>query len=170
MSKGFENRFLRCVGATNEGTRYEFKLVGDRPENSPLDCHLNSDVEVACRYHRALTANLPVNDIHKFKYGTPAEVLRTVLRVWGVEGDPEDESTWQIGSNCIAPTDERILEDIRRWPESVDQIIDAGGIVVYSDGVRRGRRKVRKAWAYHPDCSEAVEKLKAEMWGSEDDV
>ena len=160
-SKGFGHRFLRCLGETNVGTRYHNKLVGDRPENSPLDTHLNSDVEVSCRMHRALTANLHVDDPRKFKWGTPEEVLCTVLRVWGVVTAADGARS--MGTTCIAPTDARILKDIRRWPHSVDQIIAAEGTVVYMDGVRRGRRKVRKAWAYHPDCKPAIAGLKKEF-------
>mmetsp|Transcript_18727 Transcript_18727/g.59328 ORF Transcript_18727/g.59328 Transcript_18727/m.59328 type:complete len:610 (+) Transcript_18727:209-2038(+) len=141
-SKGFgPDRLLGPRDGTNVGTRYENRQVGDSPELMPLDSNLFSDLMYGCKQHRALTWLLPNDDPKKFKFGTPAEVSNTLRRTWEV-----------------FPTPERIVEDIKRFPDALDKIIAAKGAYVDEMDNRKGRRKrATRKFTAHPDCDEARE-------------
>eukprot|EP00966_Prymnesium_polylepis_P280235 6475081-Prymnesium_polylepis.1 len=74
------DRQISAKGDTNEGTRYEGKLVGDSPELMPLDNRLFSYFEHSMKQHAALTRELPIGDPKRFSLGTPAEVSSTMKR------------------------------------------------------------------------------------------
>mmetsp|Transcript_5851 Transcript_5851/g.15257 ORF Transcript_5851/g.15257 Transcript_5851/m.15257 type:complete len:376 (-) Transcript_5851:191-1318(-) len=142
-SRGFLHRQVRCLGETNKGTRYEGNLVGNRYELMPLDNNLFSDLKDTNRQHVIATANLAVDDPRRFKMGTPTELSASLLR------------TWQV-----APTPERIVQDIQRWPGSIKAIIEHKGALVPHMRKRNGRRAVRKSQGVrvlHPDAKEAME-------------
>ncbi len=147
LSRGFPlSRQVACQGDTNEGTRYEGKLVGDSPEVDPLDSNLFSDVEHGMKLHVAITAELPVGDPNKFGLGTPNEVASTMRRTWEV-----------------APTPERVVQDISRFPAAVDAIIAARGAKVPELDNRRGRRATKRVFEAHPCCREA-QRLREAKW------
>mmetsp|Transcript_75509 Transcript_75509/g.125910 ORF Transcript_75509/g.125910 Transcript_75509/m.125910 type:complete len:157 (-) Transcript_75509:111-581(-) len=149
-SKGFpKSRQICAHGDTNAGTRYEEVLVGDRPEVCPLDSNLFSDHAYGMKQHVAITCNLPHNDENKFKMGTPSEVDSTMERTWEV-----------------APTSERIVQDIQRFPKALDAIIAAEGAKVPELDNRRGRRATRK-FVPHKCCAEAI-KLRERKWAQLD--
>ena len=124
---GWHSRFIRCWGDTNAGTRYFEKVPGDSPELCRgLDSHGFADLKGAIEYHVSLTSAYEVGDPRKFGFGTPAEVQHTMERVWQV-----------------APTSERIVEDISCFHEVVKKIIEAQGCVVPDEFLRTGRRARR---------------------------
>ena len=123
----FLDRQLKCMAPTNTGTRYAKKLVGDSPELCRgLDSHGFADLKRSTLFHSALTSSYAIDDVRRFKMGTPAEVWSTIERCWTVE-----------------PTSERIVEDIYHLPIVLDKIIEAGGCVVQDEFLRTGRRHRR---------------------------
>jgi hypothetical protein len=143
-SLGFgPSRQICAQGDTNVGTRYEGKLPGDTPELEPLDSNLFSDLEYGMKQHVAITSDLALGDPNKFSLGTPAEVSDTLRR------------TWQV-----APTPERIVQDIDRYPKAIDAIIAAKGAKVPELDNRRGRRATR-AFQPHPGCGAAIKAREA---------
>ena len=137
---GYYDRQVRCVGVTNAGSKlYRNKVVGNSYELMPLDNHLFSDVKTSVRSHAVWTANLDREDPKRFKMGTPRELSCAFRRVW----DPE---------TGVAPTSERIVQDIRRWPGAVQAIVDHDGAVVPSLNKRTGRRKASTASVMHADA------------------
>ena len=137
-TKGFgPERMLVAQSGTNDGTRYAEKLVGNSPELMPLDNNLFADLMFAVKQHVALTHSLEPGNPKKFSTGTPQQCWRTLVR------------TWQV-----APTPERIVQDIQRWPKALDAIIEAQGAVVHDQTERHGRRA--KHFKQHPDCDEVV--------------
>ena len=123
---GFRDRQVRCLGATNAGSRYyEGKLVGDSPELMPLDAHLFSDLQAALWLHVSLTSKLPVGDARRFETGTPRAISSAVRRAWE-----------------IAPTSVRIVEDCSSIPARVGRIIEAKGVAVQDIFLRSGRRYI----------------------------
>ena len=139
-SRGFKDRQVRCWGDVNYGTTYYQKLTGNSPELMPLDSNLFSDFKIAVSAHVVQTGILPNEDERKFKMGTPKELWSTMERVWEV-----------------APTSERIVQDIMRWPVAVRAIVAARGTIVPELDNRHGRRKAPKPPAHlHPDAHAAA--------------
>lgn len=94
------DRQLRCYGDTNEGTRYYRTLVGDSPELCvSLDAFGFADLKCAVVYNAALSSVYGIDDPRRFNLGTPRQVFDSLRRAWEV-----------------APTSERICEDIERLP------------------------------------------------------
>ena len=94
------DRQLRCYGDTNEGTRYCRTLVGDSPELCvSLDAFGFADLKCAVVYNAALSSVYGIDDPRRFNLGTPRQVFDSLRRAWEV-----------------APTSERICEDIERLP------------------------------------------------------
>lgn len=125
-SLGFGNRQVRALDGTNaEFARYEFGLVGDSPEWSPLDAHLFSDLSSALWRHVALTSDLPIGDPLRFSTGTPTEMEASALRAW-----------------AVAPTSERIVQDCSAIPGRIDRVVEAKGVAVLDIAFRTGRRYV----------------------------
>ena len=123
-SKGFADRQIRGLAFTNEGTRYEGKLPGDTPEYMPLDSNLFSDLETAVRWNVAATRMLDNNDPRKFCLGTPTSCWDAILRTWS-----------------HAPSSKRIVQDIGRVFEAIDEVVKAEGIAVDFRELRKGRRR-----------------------------
>ena len=126
---GFRDRQWRALGTTNAGTRYEGRLVGDSPELCRgLDSHGFADLKNAMNLNSALScAMYAQGDPRRFEMGTPAQVMNTMKRCW-----------------TIAPSSERIIEDIEAFPRVVHKIIEARGIVVLDEYLRDGKRRVKK--------------------------
>jgi hypothetical protein len=158
---GFRDRQLRGLGSTNKGTRYEGKLPGDSPEVCRgLDAHGFADFERAVTYNCAVSSAYPVGDERRMSMGTPPAVSKTLIKCW-----------------TIAPTSERIVEDISAFPRVLGKIVAAEGCVVKDEFLRSGRRERRadgkgfcknkprasqrkatlKAAPLHPDCQEAYD-------------
>ena len=88
-AKGFgPERMIMCQDGTNAGTRYEGKLVGNRPELMPLDSNLFADLVFAMKQHCAITADLHRDDPQKFNLGTPDKVWDCMARSWEVAPTP----------------------------------------------------------------------------------
>lgn len=162
-SLGFEHRQLGCLGDTNKGTRYHFKVVGDSPELCRgLDSHGFADFKRGINLAVGLTTRYEIGDPRRFNMGTPSEMWRTMERVWEIE-----------------PTSERIVEDILAYPMVLERIIAAKGCVVKDEFLRTGRRarraddkgdckhkpraKQRKVTLrfppIHPDCKGAYDEI-----------
>ena len=157
---GFKDRQVRCLGATNSTfARYAGKLVGDSPELCRgLDSHGFADLLNAMDLNIALSCKMyPLGDKRRFETGTPAQMWETLRRCWQ-----------------IAPTSERIIEDLSAFPRVLATIIERKGCAVPDEYLRSGRRSLKKdgtdaklkarsrqridtqkAAPLHPDCAEA---------------
>jgi hypothetical protein len=113
-SLGFLNRQIRCVGETNKGTRYAWKIVGDSPELCRgLDAYGFADFIRCCERHRILTSQYDNDDPRKFNFGTPDQAWHTMERCWTLE-----------------PTSDRIIADISGLVEVLQKIIEHKGCVI----------------------------------------
>jgi hypothetical protein len=123
--KGWLHRFMRCLGETNRGTRYEGKLVGDRPEFCRgLDAYGFADLKRCTERMRALTSTYAVNDPRRFNFGTPDQAWSTVSRCFQIE-----------------PVSDRIIADIEDFPRVLQLVIEANGSVVQEINLRHGHRR-----------------------------
>ena len=118
----FDGRQVRGLSFTNEGNRYEDGLPGDTPEYMPLDSNLFSDLETAVRWNVAATLSLPPDDPRKFNLCTPINVWDAICRTWE-----------------YAPTNKRIVQDIERVFDAIDEVVENDGRAV-DFSIRRGRR------------------------------
>ena len=123
MRIGLAERQIRALGPTN--TRYEGGLVGDSPEWCALDAHCFQDLEDALTFNCALSSTYhSAGDPARFGMGTPPEVSSSITRVWEV-----------------APTSERIIEDVTcSLTSAIDAVIAARGVCVPDLVMRSGRR------------------------------
>ena len=137
-------RQLCIQGDTNEAVaaHYRNKLVGDTPEFCPLDSNLFADFEFAMRQNLAYSHWLPHDHPDKWLAGTPKDVQRLMEEAWAHDG---------------AVKDERIVEDICRFPAALEAIIKAKGAKVEHLDNRRGRRQSKP---YQPARIEAVEEIR----------
>jgi hypothetical protein len=120
---GFKDRQIRCLGATNCDNRYRGKLVGNSPELCrALDSHGFSDLRSSLMFHCNLSTFLPPEDPRRFSMGTPESIWSAMTRCWEV-----------------APTSERIVQDIMYLPEVVDKIIEYKGCMVPEKCLRHGQ-------------------------------
>ena len=170
-SKGFGDRQMQCLGATNKGTRYEGKVVGDSPEFCRgLDAYGFSDFKRCTERMRALTSSYAFNDPRRFNFGTPSQVWDTMKRCWQLE-----------------PTSERIIADIMDFPRVLNIVIDHRGAVVPEINLRHGhrlaainggrvlkrkvtnrqRKHLLKMGPVHPDAQPALDRLLGRMPQSE---
>ena len=138
-------RQLCSQGTTNSDNRYKEKSVGNSPELSPLDSNLFADLDNGINQHCAISSIYEKDDKRKFSLGTPKEIQHCVIRTWEV-----------------CPTSERIVQDIKRWKDSLKKIIDHQGAVVPDLDNRSGRRAITKI-TYHKDCDDAIS-LFEEKW------
>ncbi len=121
------------LGNTNkEFARYHNKLVGNSPELCRgLDSHGFKDLDDSMRYHNILTAsyfhNEDVNVRNKgFYMGTMPQVWSTMTRCWSV-----------------APTSDRIIEDVSKFRVVLEKIIEAKGCIVSDENFRSGKRYLK---------------------------
>ena len=75
-----------------------------------VDNNLFADLMFAVKQHVALTHSLEPGNPKKFSTGTPQQCWRTLVR------------TWQV-----APSPERIVQDILRLPRHIQRVFDADG-------------------------------------------
>ena len=123
---GFERRQVRAYGQTNANTLYSRTLPGNSPEwMRGLDAFGFADLTRAVLYHVALTSCLEVGDPLKFKMGTPAEVLQTLMLCW-----------------AIAPSGPRIVEDISALVRVLEKIVENEGACLLDEFYRSGRREM----------------------------
>lgn len=118
---------MLCLGDTNRGTIYLNKVVGNSPELCRgLDSHGFKDLNDSIQYHTTLTSKYDVDDIRAFRMGTPTQVWSTMTRCW-----------------TVAPSSERIIEDISKFPLVLQKIVEAKGCIVHDENLRSGKRYVR---------------------------
>ena len=117
-------------GVMSVNRRYAGRPVGNSPEMHPLDNSCFRDFRVNLALNVAVTWKLPRNDPRKFSLGTPSEISRAILRLWD-----RDTGT--------APVSTRILQDIKRIPDSCYKIAEMGGKIVPGLANRNGHRKVK---------------------------
>ena len=136
-------RQLCIQGDTNEAVaaHYRNRLVGDTPEFCPLDSNLFADFEFAMRQNLAYSHWLPHDHPEKWLAGKAKDVQRLMTETWAHDG---------------AVKDERIVEDICRFPAALEAIIAAKGAKVEHLDNRRGRRQSKP---YQAPRIEAVEEL-----------
>ena len=99
--RGFKHRQIKSLGPTNADNRYKHRLTGDSPEYMPLDNNLFSDFAKALLANVCAIRHLESDRAENFKLARLPMVR-----------------TWEH-----SPTSERIVEDIRRWTDSLQQVI-----------------------------------------------
>ena len=109
------------------------KLTGNDPEMDPLDANLFADYKKAIKDAVAYTSHCDNDHPEKYSLRTANEVRKTMKRVWA----------W-------APTSERIVQDISRWPAHLQRVFDADGAKVPKK--KRGKRPRTKEFQPPPDC------------------
>jgi hypothetical protein len=101
-------------------------VVGNSPELCrSLDSFGFADLKFTVNFSVALTSIYEKDDPQRFNMGTPQQVASSLRRAWEV-----------------APTSERICEDIKGFERTLDRIIEANGAVVPDMNLRSGRRYV----------------------------
>lgn len=141
-SKGFgPNRLLTCRQeflevfskkdadtSVDDFGRYKGRLTGNGPEMSPLDNSCFSDLQRGITLHVALSASMDgIEGGHKDKFRNDSipHLQRTIERVW-----------------TCNPSDDRIVQDISRWAETLKRIIEAKGVAVEDNNRRHGHRAI----------------------------
>ena len=144
------SRQICCQGDTNDvvGKRYVNKITGNDPNLDPLDTNLfadyKRDISRAVAYTRTQKDDDPVTGHEKYKMRTAKDVRETMLRVW----------KWSV-------TSERIVQDISRWPSTLERIIDAKGAVLPKKRPV-GKRPRTREFQPPPDCPLTTAALRAE--------
>ena len=109
---------------------YQGKPVGNSPEFMPLDTHLNQDLHTSHDYHATITQHLNDDDPRKFDGSTPKRLSSSYLRLYHPE-------------TGVAPTSNRIIQDVTRVLSSLEKVLDAKGCIIDKTG-RTGRRSFDK--------------------------
>ena len=120
-------RFIASVGTTNQGTSYHGRCVGDSPELCRgLDSHGFADLDYAVSFCCSLASVYPRDDERRRRWnqGTKKQLFGVMEAVW----------------LNVAPTSERIIEDLEYLPTVVKKIIEYDGAVVPDEVIRSGRR------------------------------
>ena len=134
------------MGSTNVGTSYENKVPGDQHTASPLDDACFSDFKAARSDHIAETFDVERGDPLKFSMATPALGESCFRRVWQV-----------------APVPERIIQDLDRWPKSIQAIVDNQGMLVEKQKASGHRRSRGYRGRMHIDAANALEQSDAKF-------
>tara|TARA_B100000941_G_scaffold247693_1_gene192880 strand:- start:462 stop:1235 length:774 start_codon:yes stop_codon:yes gene_type:complete len=127
-----EGRFIASVGTTNQGTAYHGRAAGDSPELARgLDSHGFADLDYAVSYCCSLASVYPMDDARRqfWNQGTKEQLFLVMEQVW----------------LHVAPTSERIIEDLEHLLDVVKKIIAHGGAVVPDEVLRSGRRALSEA-------------------------
>ena len=129
--RGFYHRQVRCQCGTNDDVaHYKRKLVGDSPElMRALDAYGFADLRQGILDQVVATVDYKNDDPRKFRKDTQPMLWSSVCRVW----------------KDVAPSSERIVEDITALPRVLDRIIEAKGTIVPDIFFRTGRRYRSKA-------------------------
>jgi len=120
-------RFIASVGTTNQGTSYHGRCVGDSPELCRgLDSHGFADLDYAVSFCCSLASVYPRDDERRRRWnqGTKKQLFGVMEAVW----------------LNVAPTSERVIEDLEYLPTVVKKIIEYDGAVVPDEVIRSGRR------------------------------
>ena len=105
---------------------YEGKPVRNSPEFMPLDTHLNQDLHSSHDYHSTVTQHLEDDDPRKFDGSTPKRMSDSYHRLFHPD-------------TGVAPSSDRILEDIQRVFHSLKLVHAAEGCMI-DENNRNGRR------------------------------
>lgn len=149
-------RQLRVEDTQLRGTPYFQKVMGNSPEFArATDSHGFADLKKSVHDHVVLSqAFHEIGDSRRFGAGTPAELQFTIERVWQV-----------------APSSQRIVEDISAFPRVLEVIIANEGTAVDDLATRSGKRgaatpvknfqrkEKTELGEYHEDLGPAVAKL-----------
>ena len=115
----------------------EIRAVVEEDFGKPLDA-LFSDFKRGRGEHIAATFDVERGDPRKFSMATPKLGESCFVRVWET-----------------AVTSERIIQDLDRWPKSIQAIVDNQGMVVEKKKAAGHRRARAYLGAMHPDAEKA---------------
>ena len=115
-------------GELKKNTRYKGRPVGNSPELNPLDNSVFRDFRLNLSLNVAATWHLEKSNPDKFSLATPKDITKAVRRLW----DPVTGTS---------PVPARILQDIKRIPESCFKIVEWGGKIVPGLANRNGHRR-----------------------------
>lgn len=121
--RGMYHRQVRNLKEACDDSRHDGRLVGNSPELMPLDNNLFADLQRALLEHAYLTSD--VTDETRF-------CLATVRGMWNAI-----ERTWEV-----APTSERIVQDIDRVLGALMRIVEAEGNAIQFQMRRTGYRSL----------------------------
>ncbi len=108
--------------------KYKQNPIGNSPEFMPLDAHLNQDVHASHDFHKCITAHLDEDHPNKFSGSTPLRLVSSYQRIFHP-------------TSGVAPSSNRIMEDITRVLNSLEKVRGARGCIVNDCSVtRQGRR------------------------------
>ena len=136
---------FKCTNPTNEGTRYENTLTGNRAALCRgLDAYGFASLSFQVNRHVSMTSSYYGTDDEErqFKTGTPKELVHSIERIW----------------DDVAPTPEEFSHDIDGFPMVLDAIIEAKGVSVEDKEIHKGGR--RDAMGGYSDAS-TVQQVKA---------
>ena len=123
----FVGRWVGAVGTTNAGTVYANRPTGDGPELCRgLDSHGFADLEYAVSFSCSLASVYPVDGPRRQRWNQGDKDKRFSVM----------EQVWLQ----VAPTSDRIIEDIEHLPIVVEKIIEYEGALVPDEVIRSGRR------------------------------
>ena len=121
----------RKNGKYVKSTRYAKRPVGNSPELNPLDNSCFRDTRVNLSLNVAATWHLEKGDSRKFSLATPQEITKSLEKLWHP-------------SHGVCPSSARILEDIKRIPNSCLLIAKNGGKIVPGLCNRNSHRQPKK--------------------------
>jgi len=104
----------------------------------PMDAHLFADYKCAITHAVSYTSHTNSNSPQalqdeKYSLSKAEQVRATMLRVW----------KW-------SPTPQRIVQDITRWPATLQRVLDANGAKLPKKA--RGKRARTREFKPPPDC------------------
>ena len=98
--------------------RYSNGPLGNSLEFMPWDTHLNQDVHASHDYHVSATSHLPEDNPNKFSGTTSKRMACSYKRIL------------DTGEDGVAPTSERIIQDVARVLKSLELVYNAKGVLV----------------------------------------
>jgi hypothetical protein len=119
--------FVNKNGETEITTRYKKRPVGDQPELMPHDSSLNYDVDRSLSLHVMMTSHLDDSDPLKMSKRTPSEIVKCI-----------DKLCHPVTG--VVPKPERIVQDVKKVPNCLIEIIKHGGLIVPGLVNRNGHR------------------------------
>jgi hypothetical protein len=109
------------------GTRYKKRPIGDQPELVPHDQSLNYDVDCSLSLHVMMTSHLEDSDPRNMSKRTPPEIVKCITLLCHPE-------------TGVVPKPVCIIQDIKKVPQCLAEIVRNGGLIVPGLVIRNGHR------------------------------
>jgi hypothetical protein len=119
--------FINKNRVTETTIRYKKRPVGDQPELMPHDSSLNYDINCALSLHVMMTNHLEDSDPRKMRKRTPAEIVKCKTKLCHPE-------------TGVVPKSAHIIQDVKKVPKYLVEIVRNGGLIVHGLVNRNGHR------------------------------